>query len=205
MVPGALSTVTPCRSARPERGRTWASKPGGKASRMPVGISARRHGRQHHGLRHGRQQVEPGGTGGGVGRQGQIAAHAAGARSGPGSSVMCRPSARGARRSGPPAGAPAPACRAPARPPPGQSPVSSRTWLRVAAEHAGTRARRRWPGSSRSPCAPAWRGALASRSPVSAAKPITSPGRGALRGTGCAGCPGSRPARSRAAARPRAS
>ena len=44
--------------------------------------------------------------------------------------------------------------------------------------------------------------ALASRSPVSAAKPITS--RGPVRGVrrACAGCPGSPPARSRAAASP---
>ena len=41
MVPGALSTVMPCLSARPERGRTWASMPAGSAMAMPLGISRR--------------------------------------------------------------------------------------------------------------------------------------------------------------------
>ena len=41
MVPGALSTVRPCLTARPERGRTCASVPGGSAMAMPVGTNAR--------------------------------------------------------------------------------------------------------------------------------------------------------------------
>ena len=41
MVPGELSTVMPCFSANPERGRTCASKPGGTAMLRPVGTSLR--------------------------------------------------------------------------------------------------------------------------------------------------------------------
>ncbi|MNI17331.1 hypothetical protein D3C73_706990 [compost metagenome] len=41
MVPGEFRQVTPCFSARPERGRTWASWPGCRAIFSPVGISLR--------------------------------------------------------------------------------------------------------------------------------------------------------------------
>ena len=39
-MPGVLSTLTPLRAARPERGRTCASVPAGSAIAMPVGIIA---------------------------------------------------------------------------------------------------------------------------------------------------------------------
>src|SRR6185503_595644 len=44
MVPGALATVMPFLAARPERGRTWASKPTGSAIEMPVGTIRRSRG-----------------------------------------------------------------------------------------------------------------------------------------------------------------
>src|SRR5690606_12290216 len=41
MVPGALTMPMPWRSAKPERGRTWPSYPGGISRAIPVGTSAR--------------------------------------------------------------------------------------------------------------------------------------------------------------------
>ena len=77
MVPGALSTVMPCFSARPERGRTCASKPGGSAIARPVGTSARAPGVSVSGASAGTrgEQVEPGGARRvGIGRQRQVLA-----------------------------------------------------------------------------------------------------------------------------------
>ena len=45
MVPGVLSTVTPCFSASPLRGLIWASKPTGSSMRKPVGMSLLSKGR----------------------------------------------------------------------------------------------------------------------------------------------------------------
>src|ERR1700688_344555 len=45
MVPGELSKVIPCRSARPLRGRICASKPAGIARQNPAGTSARAPGK----------------------------------------------------------------------------------------------------------------------------------------------------------------
>ena len=44
-MPGVLRQVTPCLNARPERGRTWPSKPGGRAKASPVGTGNREPGR----------------------------------------------------------------------------------------------------------------------------------------------------------------
>src|SRR5450759_4178090 len=75
MVPGALSTVSPCRTARPERGRTCASVPGGSATAMPVGISARAGREAERAIcRHRGDQIEAGGERAVVGRQRKILA-----------------------------------------------------------------------------------------------------------------------------------
>ena len=72
MVPGLLSTVMPCRSASPERGRTCASKPGGSSSTSPVGTSVRAPApAAAASLPHGGHEVHAGGTVGLVSRQGE--------------------------------------------------------------------------------------------------------------------------------------
>ena len=72
MVPGALATVTPFLAARPERGRTWASKPTGRAIEMPVGTILRSSGAEFDVLVDGGQKVGAGGGGRGVVRQGKV-------------------------------------------------------------------------------------------------------------------------------------
>ena len=76
MVPGELSTVMPWRMARPERGRTWPSLPGGNAMAMPVGIMARAPGAisTRRIGRHRGEQIEPGRERALVLRQRQIGA-----------------------------------------------------------------------------------------------------------------------------------
>ena len=72
MVPGAFRQVMPWLSARPERGRTWASTPCGSSMAMPVGTAMRCAGQQFDLLIHRRQQVQAGRARGGVVGQGQV-------------------------------------------------------------------------------------------------------------------------------------